>query len=293
MIEDFVNPAFNGSVACVALVNATGIFVANTGDCRAVLGIERESGGVGAAQLSNDQTAATPSEVARLCSEHPGEDKCVYRGRVLGGLQPSRAFGDSRYKWTAERMKSVGVRPPKLSKTPPYVTARPEVLHTSIDRQAKFLVVATDGVWDVVSSHEAVQVVGAALKGGSSTLLAAAQLTNVALQRYADESTGGDIEKLLEIQAPDARKVRDDITVSVVLLEPEQVVDQGAGAAGAAGQGLSPVSNLDQPSNQSLVDVFYTQARQRGVKVPQPQQEQQQQQQPAGAGAGAGADKPE
>ena len=32
-------------------------------------------------------------------SEHPTED-VIQRGRILGGLEPSRAFGDARYKWT-------------------------------------------------------------------------------------------------------------------------------------------------------------------------------------------------
>ena len=34
-------------------------------------------------------------------SEHPPEeaDDVIRRGRVLGGLEPTRAFGDARYKW--------------------------------------------------------------------------------------------------------------------------------------------------------------------------------------------------
>lgn len=34
-------------------------------------------------------------------SEHPKdeEDFVIREGRVLGGLEPSRAFGDARYKW--------------------------------------------------------------------------------------------------------------------------------------------------------------------------------------------------
>lgn len=34
-------------------------------------------------------------------SEHPPEESgdVIRNGRVLGGLEPTRAFGDSRYKW--------------------------------------------------------------------------------------------------------------------------------------------------------------------------------------------------
>lgn len=36
-------------------------------------------------------------------SEHPLDesDTVIQNGRVLGGLEPSRAFGDARYKWPA------------------------------------------------------------------------------------------------------------------------------------------------------------------------------------------------
>lgn len=34
-------------------------------------------------------------------SEHPADEAntVISRGRVLGGLEPTRAFGDARYKW--------------------------------------------------------------------------------------------------------------------------------------------------------------------------------------------------
>lgn len=37
-------------------------------------------------------------------SEHPEDEKgdVIRNGRVLGGLEPTRAFGDARYKWTVE-----------------------------------------------------------------------------------------------------------------------------------------------------------------------------------------------
>jgi len=37
-------------------------------------------------------------------NEHPAaeRDTVISRGRVQGGLQPTRAFGDAVYKWTRE-----------------------------------------------------------------------------------------------------------------------------------------------------------------------------------------------
>lgn len=39
--------------------------------------------------------------IFRIQSEHPPDEagSVIRAGRVLGGLEPSRAFGDARYKW--------------------------------------------------------------------------------------------------------------------------------------------------------------------------------------------------
>jgi pyruvate dehydrogenase phosphatase len=46
-------------------------------------------------------------------------------------------------------------------RTPPYLTAEPVVTSTKIDpRNPSFLIMATDGLWDMLSSQQAVDVVG-------------------------------------------------------------------------------------------------------------------------------------
>lgn len=236
--------ALSGAVGCVALLHPTGIYVANTGDCRVVLGSAMPDGSFGATPLSYDQTGDTPSEVARIQREHPGEeDTCVRHGRVLGGLQPSRAFGDSRYKWKVERMEKLGVRVPGRSKTPPYVTAEPEVLTQSWHASDRFLILATDGLWDVLPSDVAADLAGAALASGAGPAQAASRLVEAALQGYADEATGGDINKLLGLQR--ARNYRDDVTATVVVLR--------AASPYAAGD----VSDtIDKPKEETLIDLF-------------------------------------
>lgn len=60
--------------------------------------------------LSEDQTGKSLSEVQRIQSEHPAaeSDTVITRGRVLGGLEPSRAFGDARYKWPVGMTERLG-----------------------------------------------------------------------------------------------------------------------------------------------------------------------------------------
>jgi pyruvate dehydrogenase phosphatase len=91
--------AKSGSCALVAYVEGKDVYIASIGDCRAVLG-RKYGDSFKSIDLTEDQTGRTPSEFSRLCEEHPGEDATVIvRGRVLGGLMPTRSFGDARYKW--------------------------------------------------------------------------------------------------------------------------------------------------------------------------------------------------
>lgn len=165
---ELIAPALSGSCALLAFYDSKSqdLRVACTGDSRAVLGRRGPSGKWIATALSEDQTGSTPSEVKRLREEHPDEPFVVRNGRILGNLEPSRSFGDAFYKWkkeTQDKIKSkfFGRTPHHLLKTPPYVTAEPIITTTKIDpKQGDFLVLATDGLWEMLSNEEVVGLVG-------------------------------------------------------------------------------------------------------------------------------------
>ena len=170
-------PALSGACALLSFYDSSSkLFrVACTGDSRAVLGRKNpKTGKWTATPLSEDQTGGTPSEMSRLRAEHPGEPDVVHRGRILGGLEPSRAFGDASYKWSREvqtRMKKFffGRTPSSAIKTPPYVTAEPIITTTKVDPgQGDFVVLATDGLWEMLSNEEVVGLVGQWLEQQSS-----------------------------------------------------------------------------------------------------------------------------
>lgn len=118
-----------GSTAVVAIVTPDKIIVSNCGDSRAV--ISRD--GV-VTPLSSDHKPDRPDELKRI--EDAGGRVIYWDGaRVLGVLAMSRAIGDSYLK--------------------PYVISEPEV--TVIDRTAEdeCLILASDGLWDVVSNDTA------------------------------------------------------------------------------------------------------------------------------------------
>jgi pyruvate dehydrogenase phosphatase len=165
---EILAPALSGSCALLSFYDSQSkeLRVACTGDSRAVLGRRGNTGKWTATPLSIDQTGGTPSEDARLRAEHPGEPYVTMNGRILGGLEPSRAFGDAIYKWSAEvqdKMKRnfFGRSPSKYLKTPPYVTAEPVVTRTKIEPgNGDFVVMATDGLWEMLTNEEVVGLVG-------------------------------------------------------------------------------------------------------------------------------------
>lgn len=284
LAEAMLRPAMSGSCALLALFDTAyrNLYVALAGDSRAVAGVWEETpDGTGFWRvdvLTEDQTGRNPNELRRMQAEHPADEAhtVIMRGRVLGGLEPTRAFGDARYKWPAEvqallnkaffegsgqSMRST----PALLRTPPYVTARPVVTHRDLSflhspgsaherpkSAMKFIVLATDGLWDELTSEEVVALVGghlAGLKGNiakSELPILVPTTTGHTIegkdkrQRSAEEGSwafvddnvsthlirnafgGGDelkLRQLLSIPSPLSRKYRDDITVTVVYWE--------------------------------------------------------------------------
>ena len=169
LAAELLAPALSGSCALLSFYDSQSkVFrVACTGDSRAVLGRRNpQSGKWFATPLSEDQTGSNPKEEARIRAEHPGEEFVIRNGRVLGNLEPTRAFGDAFFKWSRETQDRIkkhffGRTPHQLLKTPPYVTAEPVVTSTHIQpSKGDFVVLATDGLWEMLSNEEVVGLVG-------------------------------------------------------------------------------------------------------------------------------------
>ncbi|KAJ5345599.1 protein serine/threonine phosphatase 2C [Penicillium brevicompactum] len=257
-------PAYSGSCALLSMYDSTTgtLHVACTGDSRAVLGQQKPDGKWEAMPLSVDQTGKNKEEIARLHREHPGEEDIIRNGRVLG-IAVSRAFGDGQWKWPIQFQKDLQRRfygPPPLVptyniQTPPYLTAEPVVTSVKVDPGTpSFLIMATDGLWDMVSSQQAVNLVGKWLKlkaaeKKNSTLeptyepfdfgqfwkgvswkfvegRTTVQDDNVAVHLVRN-SLGGNHHELiagrLAFSFPNSRRLRDDTTVQVVFFSVPDV----------------------------------------------------------------------
>lgn len=171
-------PAFAGSCALLSLFDpvTNNLHVACTGDSRAVLGQKNPDGTWKATPLSIDQTGSNTEEIARIHQEHPNEENIVKNGRVLG-LMVSRAFGDGRWKWPVEfqnemieKFEAPPLRPGNKALTPPYVTAEPVVTSTTIDpKTPSFVILASDGLWDMLTDQQAVNLVSKWLESQTAT----------------------------------------------------------------------------------------------------------------------------
>lgn len=141
------HPLTIGCTAIVCCVRQDKLVVANAGDCRAVLC----RGGL-SVELSEDHKPGLPSESDRI--KRAGGWVSMERFgpvtvcRVNGDLSLSRAIGDLEYKQNTA-----------LPPGDQLIVATPDVRSFKRDPSDEFLLIACDGVWDVVDSQEAVDFV--------------------------------------------------------------------------------------------------------------------------------------
>ncbi len=168
-----------GSTALVVLLRVDSLHLAWLGDCRAVL-----SRGGKAVALTEDHTLAEQgggesAERARVLREG-GQ---IEGGRLSGFLEVARAFGDVD--------QATGCKPVGLS-------GLPELRSQRLLPEDEFVILGSDGLWNVVGSEAAVALARAELQAYGDATMASEKLVEAALKRNAD----------------------DNITAMVVLLRP-------------------------------------------------------------------------
>lgn len=186
-----------GSTAVVAVVTPEKIIVANCGDSRAVL-----CRGGKAVPLSNDHKPDRPDELNRI--QAAGGRVIYWDGaRVLGVLAMSRAIGDNYLK--------------------PFVSCEPEVTITDRTSDDDCLILASDGLWDVVSNDTACGVARMCLKGKTSTSSSSSSSTSSPENEMGGENSDkacSDASVLLTKLAL-ARRSSDNVSVVVIDLRKD------------------------------------------------------------------------
>ncbi|KAL4167299.1 hypothetical protein KRP22_012785 [Phytophthora ramorum] len=215
-----------GSCAVIALFINSVLYVANVGDCAAVLGkVSKETQGLKAVEVSVDHSCNNPHE-AKLVVERSHDrnairmskdDQATGAGiigvkRVAGSLAMTRAFGDFYLKC------------PELSSAPfkskvPYITSEPSITTVYMDGSEKYVILASDGLWDVMTPQEAVHIVDKFDPEQSLFFsTASVALIHAALEKIAHRD-GLMMHELMSMpHGPVRRRFHDDITCTVVYI---------------------------------------------------------------------------
>lgn len=124
-----------GSTATVVYIERQNgkraLYCANVGDSRCVL-INNK----GIMRLTRDDRADNPKEQDRILKQ----GGTILNGRVNGSLMVTRSFGDWNYKKSG-------------------VIVDPHILKIEINEDDLYLIIASDGVWDVIKDEECKKII--------------------------------------------------------------------------------------------------------------------------------------
>ncbi|XP_004965510.1 probable protein phosphatase 2C 56 isoform X2 [Setaria italica] len=148
----------DGSTALAAVLIGKHLYVANVGDSRAVASKASK-----AVPLSKDHKPNRKDERKRI-EDAGGVVIWDDTWRVGGILAMSRAFGNRMLK--------------------EYVIAKPDIQEEEVNSDLEYLILATDGLWDVVRNEDAV----ALLKAEDGPQAAAVKLTEIAYSRHSADN---------------------------------------------------------------------------------------------------------
>ena len=212
-----------GACALAAVIANDYYVVANTGDCQAVVVYTNDQGTLIGENVAPIHSANLKEEQEKLRREHPGENDIVICANanacyVKGRLMPSRSFADFHLKdekFNKPIYSAYGMEAPAISVfTGPYITHSPDIVVRDIRPNDKYLILATDGLWDEMSEQKAAEIVAENEENPTQALLAQA-LQNAARQSWTS------VAGLAQIPPGQRRRYHDDITILVLPLNKQ------------------------------------------------------------------------
>jgi serine/threonine protein phosphatase PrpC len=165
-----VTDSFAGCTAIVALIRGKQLYVANAGDSRCVLAEEGK-----AVEMSHDHKPDLQGERTRILRAGGH----VEDGRVMGNINLSRSIGDMEYK-----------RNPALPPEEQMITAFPDVITKTLSGKSNYLILACDGIWDMLTCQQCVDIVYDCEKMGKSLAETVEIVLNRCLAKDVSSSGG-------------------------------------------------------------------------------------------------------
>ncbi|RZC79159.1 hypothetical protein C5167_003480 [Papaver somniferum] len=209
-----------GSCCLVGVIWKGMLYIANLGDSRAVIGSLGRSNKIIAEQLTRDHNASLEEVRQELKSQHPDDSQIVVLKhgvwRVKGIIQVSRSIGDAYLK---RPEFSLDPSFPRFRLTEPLgrpvLSAVPSIYTRAVRPQDKFLIFASDGLWEHLTNQEAVDIVHKSPRSGIAKRLVQTALVEAARKR---EMRYYDLKK---VEKGIRRFFHDDITVVVIFLDQD------------------------------------------------------------------------
>ena len=148
-----INSLFSGSTCVSVIYTPQRLIVPNIGDSRAVLGrFDKNTGKYKAIELSRDHKPTEKDEAKRIVDndgriqpftedgEFVGPQRVWIKEEEVPGLAMTRSFGD-------RVAASVGV------------ISEPEIKEFDFDENDKYMIIASDGIWEFISSQECIDII--------------------------------------------------------------------------------------------------------------------------------------
>jgi len=218
--EPDIEPLYSGSTACVVLLRNQLLTIANVGDSRAVIARPKQKDGDTNKNDNDTNTTATNDDTNDDDDDNPftsldlsvdqNPDSPGEQERIIqngGYVSPPPEEGLSARVWLDSSCTQIGLAMARSigdhAVKPVGVIAEPVVTQHSLTTQDEFMILATDGVWEFISSEEAVNIVGKRLLKGEGSTKACQVLIEAAAAKWHEYE--GDY--------------RDDITALVIQLD--------------------------------------------------------------------------
>lgn len=216
-----------GSCCLVGVIWKRTLYVANLGDSRAVMGCLDRSNKIVAEQLTRDHNACMEEIRKELRNLHPEDSQIVVMKhgvwRIKGIIQVSRSIGDAYLKRPEFALDPSFPRfhlPEPLRR--PVLRADPSIITRPISPDDKFIIFASDGLWEYLSNQEAVEIIHNNPRVGIARRLLVSALEKAGRTRQMPYN---EIKKL---DQGVRRHVHDDITIVVIFIDHEMLDDEPA-----------------------------------------------------------------
>ena len=148
-----INSLFSGSTCVSVIFTPERLIVPNIGDSRAVLArFDKNTGKYKAIELSRDHKPTEKDEAKRIYEndgriqpftedgEFVGPQRVWIKEEEVPGLAMTRSFGD-------RVAATVGVM------------SKPEIKEFDFDENDKYMIIASDGIWEFISSQECIDII--------------------------------------------------------------------------------------------------------------------------------------